>query len=106
MNKITVWNNEECKVTEGKSGASFNDILTYAKAGDYLLDADGKTFMCSHAELELNTKFNWYICFNPITTNKQIDRKKQAIVYERNRQHNTWTKYMKSFEGEVPLYEQ
>jgi|21_taG_2_1085346.scaffolds.fasta_scaffold14084_2 hypothetical protein len=106
MNKIRIWNNEECKVTGGKSGASFDDILYYAKAGEYLIDAEGEMFLCSHAELELNKPYNWYICFNHIDDSKRIDREKLAVVYERNRQTNVWTKALKPFEGAIPLYEQ
>lgn len=106
MNKIKVWNNEECAITNGKQGDSFETILYFARAGDYLIDAEGETFVCSHAELELNTKYNWYLCFNRLTNDKQIDRLRDAIVYERNRKDNSWTKYMKPFEGVVPLYEQ
>ena len=78
----------------GAFGASAN--LTWDDA-NLLIDAEGEMFLCSHAELELNKPYNWYICFNHIDDSKRIDREKLAVVYERNRQTNVWTKSFKPF---------
>ena len=39
--QVRIWNNQECKITQGKSGNSFDAILYWTKAGDIMIDAEG-----------------------------------------------------------------
>jgi len=95
MSTVNFWNNQECKLTEGKSGNYFDDILFSTRAGDILLDAEGKYFQCTHAQLQNGKNYNWYVCFNELTEKKTIDRTKKTYEYARYTNENKWTKSLR-----------
>ena len=93
--QVRIWNNQECKLTQGKSGNSFDAILYWTKAGDIMIDAEGYCFQCTHAQLQNGTQYNWYVCFNPIRENKTIDTTKETLEYARYTNENNWTKSLR-----------
>ena len=104
MSYKKIWNNQECKVTKGKSGNYFDDILYFIQAGDLLIDAEGNNFQCSHAQLQTGKNFNWYVCVNELTKKKRINKRKKSIVYARYTLTSDWKKSLKPFEQDVAPY--
>tara|TARA_R110000822_G_scaffold74021_1_gene177987 strand:- start:1121 stop:1465 length:345 start_codon:yes stop_codon:yes gene_type:complete len=102
---IKVWNNQECKLTKGKSGHYFDDILYFINAGDLLIDANGKEFKCSltqHQDDKPN--LNWFVCVNELTKKKRINQRKKSVVYARLTLTNEWTKSFKSLKDDIYSY--
>tara|TARA_R110000823_G_scaffold220267_1_gene348940 strand:- start:708 stop:1037 length:330 start_codon:yes stop_codon:yes gene_type:complete len=104
MNYIKIWNNQECKLTQGKSGHYFEDILYWIQAGDLLIDANGKNFKCSHAQQQSTKKFNWYVCVNELTKKNKTNQRKKSVVYARHTLTGEWTKSFKPFKSDVYPY--
>jgi len=118
MNNVRLWNNHECEMTKGKSGSDFSDILYWSKAGDIVIDAEGKYFQCTHAQLQNGTNYNWYVCLNELTkedkietsldileTHWSIDTTKESVAFARYTNDNNWTKYLTpNWYEDVPLY--